>query len=142
MLHRPATKRQLGVLAGVNPKKSTWRASMASLKQQGLIEFGNAQGVGDVIGLTQAGRSASGHLPPITPDERIAMWCDKFDAGANRMFESLRRFGVMSKDELGERTGIDPKLSTWRAAMAQLRAAGFLIENSRGFSLDRDLLEG
>lgn len=142
MLHRPATKRQLGVLAGVNPKKSTWRASMASLKQRGLIEFVNVQGVGDVIGLTQAGRSASGHLPPITPDERIAMWEEKFDAGANRMFESLRHFGAMSKDELGERTGIDPKLSTWRAAMAQLRAAGFLIEDSRGFSLDRDLLEG
>lgn len=137
MVGRPTNKRQLGVLAGVNPKKSTWRASMASLKQSEMITIN-----GHAIELTDAGRAASNHLPPISAEERIAMWAEKFDAGANRMFESLLRFGAMSKDELGERTGIDPKLSTWRAAMAQLRAAGFLIEDSRGFSLDRDLLEG
>lgn len=139
MLHRPATKRQLGVLAGVNPKKSTWRASMASLKQQGLIYLS-----GDGIELTDAGRAASNHLPPISADERIAMWRAKFDASANRIFNALlaRRGEPWDKRGLGEFAGIDPNLSTWRAAMAQLRAAGFLIEDSRGFSLDRDLLEG
>jgi len=137
MLHRPATKRQLGVLAGVNPKKSTWRASMASLKQSGMITLS-----GDGIELTDVGRAASNHLPPISADERIAMWREKFDAGANRLFNALMANGTMSKDNLSAATGIDYRLSTWRAAMAQLRAAGFLIEDSRGFSLDRDLLEG
>lgn len=138
MLHRPATKRQLGVLAGVNPKKSTWRASMASLKQQGLIYLS-----GDGIELTDAGRAASSHLPPITVKERVDMWAEKFDSSANRLFNVLLfAMDGISKEMLGERSGIDPKLSTWRAAMAQLRAAGFLIEDSRGFRLDRDLLEG
>lgn len=138
MLHRPANKRQLGVLAGVNPKKSTWRASMASLKQQGLILI-----AGDGIELTDAGRASSNHLPPISSDERIAMWSAKFDAGANKLFrELIHATSPLTKEVLGERADIDPKLSTWRAAMAQLRAAGFLIEDSRGFSLDRDLLEG
>lgn len=138
MLHRTATKRQLGVLAGVNPKKSTWRASMASLKQQGLIVIAGDGG----IELTDAGRASSNHFPPITPDERVAMWKEKFDASANRLFNALMANGAMSKDILSVATGIDHKLSTWRAAMAQLRASGFLIEDSRGFSLDRDLLEG
>ena len=140
MLGKPATKRQLGVLSGVNPKKSTWRASMASLKQQGLVNVS-----GHSAWLTDAGMNASKHLPPITPDERVAMWKEKFDASANRMFDALiARRGVwpLPRHELALVSGIDPKLSTWRAAMAQLRASGFLIEDSRGFSLDRDLLEG
>lgn len=138
MVGRPTNKRQLGVLAGVNPKKSTWRASMAALKQQGLITV-----AGHAIELTDAGRAASNHLPPISADERIAMWREKFDAGANRIFDALLVYNApQTKEALGERISMDPKISTWRAAMAQLRAAGFLIEDSRGFSLDRDLLEG
>lgn len=137
MLRGPAHKRQLGVLAGVNPKKSTWRASMASLKQSGMIYLS-----GDGIELTDAGRAASSHLPPTSAHERIAMWREKFDVGANKLFQELLDESPLEKDVLGLRAGIDPKLSTWRAAMAQLRAAGFLIEDSRGFSLDRDLLEG
>lgn len=138
MVGRPTNKRQLGVLSGVNPKKSTWRASMASLKQSGMIALS-----GDGIELTDAGRAASNHLPPISADERIAMWREKFDAGANRLFGVLLDHPEdIPKERLSTLSGIDYRLSTWRAAMAQLRAAGFLIEDSRGFSLDRDLLEG
>lgn len=137
MVGRPTNKRQLGVLAGVNRKKSTWRASMASLKQSGMITLS-----GDGIELTDAGRAASNYLPPISADERIAMWKEKFDSSANRLLNALLVNGTMSKDMLSTATGIDHRISTWRAAMAQLRAAGFLIEDSRGFSLDRDLLEG
>lgn len=137
MLGKPATKRQLGVLSGVNPKKSTWRASMASLKQQGLVNVS-----GDAVELTETGMSMSKHLPPISADERIAMWREKFDASANKLFSALLESRSATKEALWTQTGIDPKLSTWRAAMAQLRASGFLIEDSRGFSLDRDLLDG
>lgn len=138
MVGRPTNKRQLGALAGVNPKKSTWRASMASLKQSGMITIN-----GDGIELTDAGRTASNHLPPIEGAERVAMWKGKFDSGANKLFQELIDDpGPLAKEALSARAGIDYRLSTWRAAMAQLRAAGFLIEDSRGFSLDRDLLEG
>lgn len=139
MIHpQPGTKRRIGVLSGVNPKKSTWRAAMALLKQQGAISVD-----GDSIELTEQGLAWAHSLGEITPEDRISMWREKFDSGANRIFEVLLSAGAaLDKRELGELSGIDPKLSTWRAAMAQIRASGFLIEDSRGFSIDRDLLEG
>jgi hypothetical protein len=135
MIDGSGHKKRIGVLSGVNPKKSTWRGAMAVLKQAGLITV-----AGDTVSLTDLGRSQASQIEAISADDRIKMWKSKFDGGANRIFSALLAAKrPMTRDELGSASGIDPALSTWRGAMAQVRASGFLVEVDGEFSVDEAL---
>ena len=135
-----ANAKRVGALAGVSPRLSTWRVAIARLRQANYI-------AGDRGGfrLTPAGESAAAHVPAApTGKEAIEHWRKELGDGApRRIFDALVDAypHTLSADDLHGGTGIDPRLSTWRVAVAKLRNLELVEGNRSGMRAAAGLFE-
>lgn len=113
------TKTQLGTLAGAPATKGTFRTYYALLKQHRYVQDAEEKRVE----LLAAGREravARGFAE--TRAEILATWAPKLAAGARRLLDMVVERGPLSKESLGQLTGIDPAKGTWRTYMAKLKS--------------------
>lgn len=124
------TKSQLGTFAKVKPSGGSFSTYLSILKTKGYVVV-----EGDLIYATDKGIEISGETPnmPSSPDEVQELWKNNLHGGARRMFEILIESypSVLSKEDLGNRSGVSPSGGSFSTYLSILRSNG-LIENSSG----------
>lgn len=125
--HGRLTRIQLGTLSGAPARKSTFRTYFGLLKQHELVVL-----IDDEVELTAAGRKrAKANGPVQTREDILATWAPKLAAGARLILETVVKHGPLTRDAVGERTGIDPLKSTWRTYFGKLKSNQLVVENGR-----------
>lgn len=121
----------VGILTGIRLSSSTWRGGLAPLRARALIEES-----GNRLWLSPSGRARVGTVASVSKDI-VATWRAKMDPPARKILDALveSRPKLLSKRDLFNRTGIDPRTSTWRAGMAQLRASGLIVEEGESMRI-------
>lgn len=117
---KPTTSRQLGVLSGYPPKKSTFRGARAKLHKSGLI-IGVDE---DKILITAEGQKVAIDVPPLPKGkELVELWISRLEKAPAMMLEAIAQSHPRSltREELGELTGYEPHTSTFRGGIAALR---------------------
>ena len=63
-------------------------------------------------------------ISPQTPEENIAMWREKLNGGARRMFDTLVSIypESMTREEMAEQAGLIPTTGTFGTYLSQLRS--------------------
>jgi hypothetical protein len=126
----PKTRDELGALAGFAPTGGTFSDYLSKLRLSGFIhENGNG------VAITEEGMQAVGDIPerPNSTDELVGMWKSKFKAGVGRMLDVLVEAhpSMLTREDLGERSGFAASGGTFSDYLSQLRRAR-LIEESGG----------
>lgn len=132
-----ATRRQVAALTGYSVRKSTLRNALSVLRTRELIET-----AGDDVVLTPAGRKLAGPPPaPKTTAETIAMWRAKLEAAPLAILDALIDAypNALSREEAGNRAGVDHTKSTLRNALSRLRVQGLIAENGTGLRASDEL---
>jgi uncharacterized protein len=114
---------EISALAGIAPKSSTFRTYRSLLRTQGLVE----ESSDGTIAITDEGFAKVGPVPgPRTAEELYTHWASKLPQGARAMLRVLMDAypKAMAKQDLGNRTEIDPATSTFRTYMSLLRSRG------------------
>ncbi len=122
------TRAQVGGLAKVKRTGGTFGTYLSMLRQAGYIDED-----GKRVTLTQSGLDALGVdiPPPATTEEIIAMWSDRFPAGARSMVNVLVAGYPewFDRQELGERAGLTTSGGTFGTYLSMLRTAELIEEN-------------
>jgi len=124
----PLTRGQMGTYAGISPKSGTFRNYLGVLRRSGFIVEAN---IGGKYLITSEGANYLGGPPPParTTEELIALWENKFDAGARRMLHAIveRYPQPISRQELGQLASIESSSGTFRNYLGALRRAGLIV---------------
>ncbi len=119
-------------------KSGTSDTYLSELKRHGLIEE-----VGDALRITQAGLEMVGAdaTQPLTTEEVIGHWREVFRAGARRMLDVLvdDRGQGMTREELGERVGMEPTSGTFGTYLGELKRNGLAVIQGGLIKLSEDL---
>jgi uncharacterized protein len=112
------TRKQLGVLTGYKASGSSFRGAIAELRRRGYASVSS-----DPITATPAGLAAAPTGPLPLGRDLYDYWIRNLPEAARKMLEALYEVWPdgLSRDELGERCGYDPKGSSFRGGIAALR---------------------
>lgn len=123
-LNQPSPS-QIGLVAGISSKSSTFRSARASLRQRGLVDYH-----GKLTGLTADGLIAvEDFMPSPTMSQWHRMIREQIGSGAAlRAFDHLVLVGSCSKSDLAEACEISVESSTIRSAIAALRNLGLVAK--------------
>lgn len=135
----PKTRDELGVLTGIAPTGGTFGDYLSKLRIAGYVTE-NGHG----LSITEEGMAAVGDIPdrPHSTDALVHMWKAKFKAGVGRMLEALveRHPEAITREKLGEVTGISAAGGTFVDYLSQLRRARLIEEPGRGMVKAADSL--
>lgn len=129
--HAPArfTWGQAATLAGLKPSGGHYNAGRKQLRDLGLVE----EAADGLVGASPAGLDAAGAVPPApsTPQERLALWCERLPSPAPEMLRALAAQGERYTEaaDLAIALGKKPTGGHWNSGLALLRNNG-LIEVS------------
>lgn len=114
------TASKLSLLTGLSKKSGTWSTYLSSLRSSDYIESR-----GSLIAITRAGLDALGAYDPLpTGEALIDYWRRELgDGGLRRMFDALIEAypRSLSRDEIGDRTGLSTGSGTFSTYLARLR---------------------
>ena len=137
--HEGITAAQAAMMTGIARKKSTWRGALSPLRAHGLIEERDGR-----MWPTQAGIDAAGVVPEIaeTLEERLELWRGRLGMASRAVLQVLIEASpdVLSHDAIADAAGIDRTKSTYRGALAPLRAAGLVEDVDGGLRVCPDLV--
>ncbi len=135
------TAGRLGSLVGASGRKSTRRNAVNRLCREGLIT--TEGGTSGFIKITEQGLAVARVEPLPTGAELLDHWRSKVGGAPAVVFETLVAAWPerLSYDEIGERAGLDPSLSTLRNAVNKLRNLGIVEGSSADTHIDDDLME-
>jgi len=137
----PISKKRMAILSGVSYKKSTFRAYIAQLKQNGWLETVDDSN----YRATKKGLKYAGPIDavPATGNELIEFWCSRLGEGPSMYLRTLaKRYPrYILKEELAAAAGKDYTKSTHRAYMAELKAMGLVEVTSDAVKLVDELYE-
>ena len=128
--HAPArfTWGQAATLAGLKPSGGHYNAGRKQLRDLELIDE-----TGDLVTVSPAGLGAAGDVPPApsSPDERLALWCERLPNPAPEMLRALAAHGddYTAAADLAAALGKKPTGGHWNSGIALLRNNG-LVEVS------------
>lgn len=115
------TRSQLATLAYLSPRSGTFGTYLSALRSGGFIQEEH-----DHFQAMQAGMEYRGTAPapPQTPEENIAMWREKLNGGARRMFDVLVSAypEALTREEVAEQAGLMPTTGTFGTYLSQLRS--------------------
>jgi hypothetical protein len=138
---RRLSRSKLAFHSEISPKSSTLRGAMAMLRKLGWLDS-----AGGTYALNDEGVRVAGNLVdqrPREPEEVIKFWQQKFGGNATgRVFDMLVKAwsSGVERDHLAEAAGISPGSSTFRGALADLRACELLDDSSQLWTLSKELL--
>ncbi len=133
-------QKKVALLSGYSPRASTWRSILAGLRA-GLNIEDHPDGK---IEITVNGKNALGSYDPLpTGEDLLAHWRNQLGNGAAvKVFDALRRLGPHETDResLADESGLAESSSTFRAALAKLRALELMTGKGDALSISSDLL--
>jgi hypothetical protein len=144
----PAARKLLTALAQHAPARFTWgqAATLAGLKPSGghfnsgrknLRSAGYVAETNGLVTPTPRGLKAAGEVlpPPLTPADRLALWCGRLPAPAPEMLRTLAAQGerFTEVDELAALLGKKPSGGHWNSGIATLRNNGLIESNGRRY---------
>ena len=134
---KPATRAQIGMLAGLTPTSGTFSSYLSALRTEDLIVESDRG-----IELSEAGLDLVGHVPPAkTGDELADLWKPRFKAGGRRMFDALIQFpDGLSRAELAAEAGLENGSGTYSSYLSSLRRAGVIEETDGHVKLREEFL--
>lgn len=138
---RKLSRAKLAFHSELRPSGSTFRTALAELRKTPWMCEGP-----DGFGLTEHGVNVAGDLvkmQPRTKDDVIQFWANKFGAGATgRVFVALVRSGSKGLDRaaLARHAELEPTGSTYRTALAELRACFLLDDSSERWTINKELM--
>jgi hypothetical protein len=134
------TREQLGVLAGFAPTGGTFSEYMSALRSGGYIHEN-----GDGVHITEAGMSTLPTVPvrPDSPEAMVSYWKSKFKAGVGKMLDVLVEEypGMITREELGQRSGFAASGGTFSEYFSALRRARLIEERGGSFRASESLME-
>jgi hypothetical protein len=127
----PLPRAQLGPISTVSPTSGTFSSYLSTLRKCGFISEDAKE--------ISISRSGFEHLKgdfeqhPPTTDERVANWGPSLKDGQRRMLDVLvqAKGEWVSKEDLGQASGINPTSGTFSSYLSTLRRNG-LAEDERG----------
>jgi hypothetical protein len=135
----PITASQLAMRSIVARRGGTFRTYLGKLLQDGLAER-----VGERLAATDLGRGAVGDYEPLpTGSALLAYWIEQLgQSGAAKMLSVLGSEypNALSRDELGERTGIAVAGGTFRTYVGKLKTLE-LVEGKNELRASADLFD-
>ena len=124
------TRSQLATFAKLRPTSGTFGTYLSTLRSRGFLLEANKEFQATEAGIDYLGETPD---PPETPEELIAQWQEILgqDNGARRMFDVLIEEypNGLSKEELGERTGLSHTSGSFGTYLSTLRRNG-LVDGS------------
>lgn len=137
---KPVPRSRVAAAAGTSAKRSTFRAYMAILREQGLVR----DAAGGELLITDAGMAIAGnHARSVTTTEDVlAKWRPKLKDGSYKILDLLVKHGgdFVSKEQIAGLLAMDPSTSTWRAYCAPIRQAGLIIDGPEGMAANKEAL--
>lgn len=114
------TKSKISIISGYSIKSSSFANYLSSLRSKGC-----AEGYGDTISITAAGRSALGDFDPLPAGkDLLEFWYQKLEKAPREILKALA--GVypreLSKAELSELSGYSLTSSSYANALSTLRS--------------------
>lgn len=132
------TKTQLGTLAMCPAKKGTFRTYYGLLKRYRLA-FDIAE---NHVRLLPAGRERATPGLPLTRADIVAMWAPKLAPGMRSILDAVvSHGGPLPRDEVGERSRIDPTGGTWRTYFGKLKSNQLLVARGKMVDLGEALAQ-
>ena len=124
------TKTQLATFSKLSPRSGTYSTYLSALRRRSFLEEDGKLLSASQIALNEVGDVPS---PPQTSEEVIAMWRDVLRGGARRMFNVLvdEYPRELSKEEVGEMTGLSPGSGTFGTYLSMLRSNSLIITNGQ-----------
>lgn len=137
---RTTTRAQLAVWAQYSPDSGGYAQALAELRDAEYID-----GPPDALVVTDPGRRAAGHVPPLPPrDQRVAFWLQRlrsYDNGkcASAVLEEVVAAypRTLDRDTIARLAGYSAESGGYAAALALLRN----LELIDGFRASRALME-
>lgn len=125
------TKSQLATFSKLSPRSGTYGTYLSVLRSNSLIEESGDGLVASQSGIDYLGESPE---PPQTTEEIIKMWKSNLNGGARRMFEVLvdQYPSELSKEMLGEMTGLSASSGTFGTYLSLLRSNSLVEVSSSG----------
>lgn len=118
----PITKARMGAIAGLSFSSGSFGTYLATLRRNNLIS-----GSGNELTATEEGINIAGDVEPL-PDNLVEMWCNIVKGGASRMLRALAKVfpESMSKEDLGQSSGISHTSGTFGTYIALLKRNGLI----------------
>ena len=132
------TKTQLATFSKLSPRSGTYSTYLSLLRGKGFIEEENGLLSASQIALDEVGEAPN---PPQTSEEVIAMWRNVLKGGARRMFNVLvdEYPRELSKEEIGEMTGLSPGSGTFGTYLSMLRSNSLIETNGQSIKASENL---
>lgn len=128
---QPLPRAQLGPISTISPTSGTFSSYLSTLRGCGFIAED-----GKEISISRAGLEylkGDFEQSPPTTDERVSNWKPSLKDGQRRMLDTLvaAKGEWISKDDLGEATGINKTSGTFSSYLSTLRRNG-LVDTEDG----------
>ena len=132
------TKVQLGTFARLKSRSGTFSTYLSALRSFGYVESNDGHLFATQEGIDYLGQVP---MPPQSSEEVISQWKAALKGGARRMFEVLVENSPLSltKEELGERTGLASTSGTFGTYLSMLRSNGLAEVSSEGVKASEHL---
>jgi uncharacterized protein len=122
---KPLTKQQIAALVGFSYKGGTFTTYLGELKRNAWLSQ-----QGSLIAITPEGMAAVGEIQPISRkhEDILQLWVSKFRAGAGNMLTELANVypDAITKEELGNRTGMSHTGGTFTTYLGELKRNGLI----------------
>lgn len=132
------TKTQLATFSKLSPRSGTYGTYMSLLRSGGYLKEEGA-----LISASEKTLEIFGqeNLSPQTSEEVISMWKEILKGGSRRMFEVLvdNYPNSLTKEELGEATGLSFGSGTFGTYLSMLRANSLIETNGSGVKISDNL---
>lgn len=136
---RPLTAQQVAVLSGYSQKSSSFANALGGLRSGGLAVGGR-----DGISATDAGRDAAGDVPAAPVGAALVEhWSGQLGKAERTLLAVLveQHPGLLTADELANRSGYSRTSSSFNNAIGKLRSLGLAHGGSAGIVASAELVE-
>lgn len=135
------TRQQVATLAGMSPGSGTFSTYLGELKRAGYL----VDERGD-LAITDEGRAFIGPVDPApaTTEELVAMWSQRFRAGARAMLDVLVASypEAMSRDDLAAAVQMSAASGTFSTYLGELQRNGLAEKRDGGIAASASLFMG